>query len=83
MMTGQEAVGATALLMTGFLPFAIIGIFLAIGNYFLAKRLDANRFLWVILSIIPVVNFIFLYYLIYRVSFAILDRLNWIIKNVK
>jgi len=62
----------------GFMPLLvwfIIGIGLAIGNYFLARRLGANQVLWAVLSLIPIVNFVFVYYVGYRVVFAVLDRL--------
>ena len=55
--------------------FGIGSIFFAIGNYFIAKRLGKNKVLWVVLTIIPGVNFIFLYYMAYQILYAILDRL--------
>ena len=55
--------------------WAVLGIGLAIGNYFLAHRLNANPTLWAVLSLIPLVNFVFFYYVGYRVIYAILDRL--------
>ncbi len=50
-------------------------IFFAIGNYFIAKRLGKSKAAWVILTLIPGVNFIFLYYMIYQIIYGILDRL--------
>ena len=58
------------------LMFLLFGILFGIGNYFLAKRIGANRLIWVLLSIIPIVNFLFMYYVIYKTVYAILDRLN-------
>jgi hypothetical protein len=58
------------------LPLAVIGIALGIGFFFLAPRLGKNRFLWLILSIVPVVNFVFWYYAAFVTLFAILDKLN-------
>jgi hypothetical protein len=55
--------------------FLILCIFLAIGNYALAPRLGKNKIVWGILGIIPIVNFVFLYYVLYQVIFGILDRL--------
>ena len=55
--------------------FLILGIFWAIGNYALAQRLGRNAVLWAILTLIPGVNFIFLYYVFYQVIYGILDRL--------
>ena len=35
-----------------------------------------NKILWVVLTLIPIVNFVFLYYVMYSVLLYILDRLN-------
>lgn len=51
---------------------------LAIGNYFIAGRMGRNKVVWVVLSLIPFVNFVFMYYVIYAVILYILDRLNGI-----
>jgi hypothetical protein len=68
--------GAAATLIS-FLPLMIIGIPFAIGNYFLARRIDgASPVLWFVLSIIPFVNFVFFYYVGYKVVFAVLDHLR-------
>lgn len=53
----------------------VSSIFFAIGNYFIAKRLGKTKWLWALLTLIPGVNFIFLYYMIYQIIYAILDRL--------
>ncbi len=67
---------ATTMMTGGFVPFALIGIAFAIGNYFLARRIDgASPVLWAVLSLIPGVNLIFFYYVAYKVVFAVLDRL--------
>lgn len=58
------------------LPLFLLGIPFALGNYFVADRMGKNRVLWVIISLIPVVNFFFLYYLWYVVVVYVLDRLN-------
>ena len=58
------------------LPLIIISIPFAIGNYFLAGRLGRNKIFWVVLTLIPVVNFIFVYYVVYVVVFHILDKLE-------
>ncbi len=52
---------ATAISLAGLLPFMLIGIPFAIGNYFLAKRIGTNEIIWVILSILPIINLIFMY----------------------
>jgi len=59
------------------LPLVIVSLPLAIGNFFLARRIDhAVPVQWLILTLIPIVNLIFLYYVAYKVVFAILDRLK-------
>jgi len=59
-----------------FLPLEIICVLLALGMYFLAPRVGGNKWLWVVLSIIPLVNFFFMYYVAFKVVFAILDNLK-------
>jgi len=74
---GKEKMNeATAISLAGLLPFMLIGIPFAIGNYFLAKRVGTNEIIWVILSILPIINLIFMYYVVYKTVYAILDRLN-------
>lgn len=68
-MNGGEA-------FTSFLPLILISIPFAIGNYFLAERMGRNKILWVILTLLPIVNFLFMYYVIYVVILYILDKLN-------
>ena len=58
-----------------FIIWGLLGIPLAFGNAFLARRLGKSAALWAILSLIPVVNFIFFYYIAYRIIYAVLDRL--------
>ena len=55
--------------------FLIIGIFFAIGNAAIARRLGKSSALWAILSLIPGINIIFAYYVFYQVIYGILDRL--------
>ena len=59
-----------------FIPFFIISIAFAIGNGYLAPRLRKNSLLWVILSLIPLVNFFFGIYVVYQVIFAVLDAVK-------
>lgn len=47
----------------------------AVGMYFLAPRLNANRPLWVVLALIPYVNWLFEIYVGFKVVFLILDAL--------
>lgn len=51
-------------------------IALAVGNGFIAKALGKSVSLWVILSLIPIVNYFFYIYIAYSVVLGILDRLN-------
>lgn len=72
-MNPDNAFGA--LFAMSFLPFVLLMIPLAIGNFFLARRIDgASPVLWAILTLVPVVNALFLYYVGYRVIFTLLDR---------
>ena len=66
--------GIGAILPLFFLWFLVIGIPFAIGNGFVASRLNRSVVLWVILSIIPIVNFIFMYYVFYVVLIHFLDK---------
>ncbi|MDA0785470.1 MAG: hypothetical protein O3B37_04185 [Proteobacteria bacterium] len=61
---------------TAFLPLILIFVGLAIGNYFIADRMGRNKILWVIFTLIPIVNFVFMYYVIYAVIIYVLDKLN-------
>lgn len=55
--------------------FGIIPVCYAIGMYFLAPRINANRPLWVVLALIPYVNWAFQIYVGFRVMFLVLDHL--------
>jgi hypothetical protein len=66
----------TANALIQFLPLVLITIAFAIGNGFLAVRLDRNAPMWVILSLIPIVNFWFGIYVAYQVVFFVIDRLK-------
>jgi hypothetical protein len=62
------------------LPLLVIWIALwislAVGNGFLARALGKHVVLWVILSLIPIVNGFFYIYIVYAVILGILARLN-------
>lgn len=49
---------------------------LAVGNGFIARALGKHVVAWVILSLIPVVNYFFYIYVGYAVVLGILQRLN-------
>ena len=58
------------------LPLAIISVPFAIGCYFLARRIEGESpGLWAFLSIVPIVNYFFWVYVMFKVIFTILDRL--------
>ena len=68
---------------TGFFPSPIflvvivaLWIALAVGNGFIARALGKHVALWVILSLIPIVNYFFYIYIFYAVVLGILHRLN-------
>ncbi|HVA13525.1 MAG TPA: hypothetical protein VNF99_09765 [Stellaceae bacterium] len=51
-------------------------IALAVGNGFIARALGRHVVMWVILSLIPIVNYFFYIYIAYAVVLGILHRLN-------
>ncbi len=53
-----------------------IWIAVAVGNGFIARALGKHVVLWVILSLIPVINYFFYIYIVYAVVLGILHRLN-------
>ncbi|HEX3501329.1 MAG TPA: hypothetical protein VHT04_18600 [Stellaceae bacterium] len=71
------------MMMLQFAPLLIFTIPLAIGNAFLAQRLGKSVALWVVLSLIPGVNFAFFYYVAYTIVFGVLDRLKAIGDDLK
>ena len=48
----------------------------AIGNGFIAHRLGHSVVLWVILSLIPILNYFFYIFVIYATVLGIIKRLN-------
>ena len=60
----------------GFIPLFIFGIPFAIGNYYLAKSMGRSIALWVVLSLVPVVNIFFFYFVAYVVILFLIRRLN-------
>jgi hypothetical protein len=55
----------------------------AVGNGFIAARLGKSVALWVILSLIPIFNFFFLYYVGYVVVLRILGRLDNVVARLE
>lgn len=66
-----------------FIMWGLLGIPFAFGNAFLARRLGKSVALWAILSIIPIVNFVFIYYIAYTVIYAVLDRLAGVAEDLR
>ena len=62
------------------LPVIIVAvalwIALAVGNGFVARALNKHVALWVILSLIPIVNYFFYIFVIYATVLGIIKRLN-------
>lgn len=56
--------------------FVALYIALAVGNGFVARALGKHVVLWVILSLIPIVNYFFYIYIVYAVVLGVLHRLN-------
>lgn len=63
------------------LPLLLLGIPFAIGNGYLASRLGQNVVVWVVLSLIPLLNYFFAIYVAYKVIFYIVDRLGELSKK--
>jgi len=73
MMQGPDQM---AMVLMSFLPFFLFSIPFAIGAYFVAGRIGSNQVLWVVLTLIPFVNFIFYIYAMFAILLYVLDRLN-------
>lgn len=58
-----------------FLWMVLVFVPFAIGNHFLAGRLNREPWLWAVLTLVPLVNYFFLLYVGYTVVYAVLDRL--------
>ena len=65
-----------------FLPMLLFQIPYAIFAGALARRLNGNTAIWVVVSLIPLVGFLFLMYVFYRVIAKVLDRLDEINSKV-
>src|ERR1700683_4771456 len=63
-------------------PFVLLSIPFAVGEFFLARRFGKSGGLWVVLTLIPFVNFFFFVYLFFIVIFSVLDRLTNICKRL-
>jgi len=76
MDNGETMFGGGMSMFFVFMPWILISIPFAFGNYFLAERLGKNKILWAILTIVPFVNIVFAYYLIYVILFFVIDHLK-------
>jgi hypothetical protein len=74
--TFAQDFGQTSDEIIQFVPLLTLGIPFAIGNWFLAARIGQNATIWVILSLIPIVNYFFAVYVSYTVVFYVIDRLK-------
>ena len=61
------------------LPMFLVSIPFAIGNYYLAKSLKRSAPVWVILTLIPIINVMFYFYVLYVVVLHIIHRLQQIV----
>jgi hypothetical protein len=65
--------GDTSMVMS-LLPFLIVSVFLAWGNYFLAIKSNRSGIKYVVLTLIPAVGFVATWYLIYTSLYRALDQ---------
>ena len=64
----------------GLLPLVIMMIPAAIGAGWVAPKMGARRWLWVVLLLIPLVNIVAIYVFFFRSLGAILDKLNTLLE---
>ncbi|HEV8678466.1 MAG TPA: hypothetical protein VGQ90_03750 [Stellaceae bacterium] len=69
---------AFAVMALYFLFLLAVYIAIAVANGYLAARLEKSVPLWVVLSLIPIVNFGFYIYVFYVILFFVIDRLKLI-----
>jgi hypothetical protein len=62
--------------LASLIPIVFISIPFAIGFYHTARRLGRSPAVWVILTLIPIVNYFFAVYAGFVILFAVLDRLQ-------
>jgi hypothetical protein len=72
----EEPMGPSFLV--SMLPLIIVSIPFTIGNYYIAKALRRSVSTWVILSLIPLINYIFFIYVAYVVVLQVIRRLEQI-----
>ena len=67
--------------ITQFAPLFLLTVIFSFIPYKLAPRVVANKFIWLILAVLPLINIFFLYYVAYRVAAHVLDRVNFLTSN--
>jgi hypothetical protein len=67
-------------MLMSLLPYIIVSIPFAIGNYFVAGKLKKSRPLWVILTLFPFVGIFFNIFVGYIIVLRVIDRLDFISK---
>jgi len=65
-----------ASLVISLIPLIILMLPFAIGVAYLAPKMGRNPWLWGILLLIPIVNFVVIYVFLFLVAGAVLDKLN-------
>lgn len=63
-------------ILISLLPYVLISIGFAFGNFFMARRVGGNPYAWFVLTIIPVFGMFFLVYVYYKVAFRVIDYLK-------
>ena len=62
--------------LVSLLPLLLMSIPFTFGFNLIAKRIGRNRVVWTVLSLIPIINYLFWAYGMFIVLFYILDALN-------
>ena len=65
------------------IPIIVIFVGFAIGFGFLAKRLEKNVAIWVVLSLIPIINYFFWIYAMFITLYYIIDTLKSVAKSTE
>ena len=62
-------------------PLILISLPLAYGGWWIAPKMGANRVLWMILFLIPGVNYFAVIILLFKIAGTVLDKLNALTKS--
>jgi hypothetical protein len=65
-------------MLVSLLPMIILTTPLAFGVLYIAPKVGANRWLWFVICLVPIVNFFALYVFMFLVLGRMLDRINLI-----